>query len=59
MRHLILLVVLLLAGYGLWLLAGRATLHRLARHGLRIAAGLAVLLAGLVLAYHFNAFKLL
>jgi len=59
MRHLILLFVLLAACYGLWQLGGRSTLHRLARHALRLAALAAALLGLLVLAYHSQALRLL
>lgn len=59
MRHLILLFVAALAAYGLWQLGGRQSLHRWARHGVRLAAIAAVLLAALVLAYYSNAPKLL
>lgn len=59
MRHLVILFVAALAAYGLWQLAGRHSLHRWARHGIRVAAILAVLLAALVVAYYSNAPKLL
>ncbi|MBB5204694.1 hypothetical protein HNQ51_002008 [Inhella inkyongensis] len=59
MRHLLILLVALLAGYGLWQLAGRATFKRLTRHLLRVAALALVLLALLVLAYQTTAIKLL
>lgn len=59
MRHLLLLLVLLVLGYGLWQLGGRRTLHRLARHLLRIGAIALVLIALLVLAYQSSALKLL
>lgn len=58
-RHLILIFVAALAAYGLWQLGGRRSLHRWARHGVRLAAILAVLLAALVVAYHSTALKLL
>jgi hypothetical protein len=58
-RHLILLFVAALAAYGLWQLGGRHSLHRWARHGVRLGAVLALLLAALVVAYHSNAPKLL
>lgn len=59
MRHFLLLLLAALLGYGLWQLGGASRLHRLARHGIRLAAVLAVLLAGLVIAYHSNALKVL
>ncbi|MDR7335553.1 hypothetical protein [Roseateles asaccharophilus] len=59
MRHFILLFVLALAAYGLWQLGSRHTLNRWARHGIRLAAIAAVLLAALVVAYHSNALKVL
>jgi hypothetical protein len=59
MRHFLLLFIALLLGYGLWQLGGRTTLHRLARHALRIAAIALVLLAGLVLAFNSTSIKLL
>ena len=59
MRHLILLFVAALVAYGLWQLGGRHSLHRWARHGVRLAAIAALLLAALVVAYHSQALKLL
>lgn len=59
MRHFILLFVLALVAYGLWQLGGRHTLNRWARHGIRLAAIAAVLLAAVVVAYHSNALKVL
>ena len=59
MRHLLILLVALLAGYGLWQLGGRATFRRLTRHLLRVVALALVLLALLVLAYQTTAIKLL
>ncbi|MCY4746246.1 hypothetical protein NYO99_14760 [Pelomonas sp. UHG3] len=59
MRHLVLIFLAVLAAYGLWQLGGRRSLHRWARHGVRLAAVLALLLAALVLAYHSPALKLL
>ncbi len=59
MRHLLLLFILLVLGYGLWHIAGRRQLRQLTQHLLRIAAIGMVLLALLVLAYHFSAIKLL
>ncbi len=58
-RHLVLIFLAVLAAYGLWQLGGRRSLHRWARHGVRLAAVLALLLAALVLAYHSTALKLL
>lgn len=58
-RHFILLFVAALAAYGLWQLSGRHHLNRWARHGVRLAAIAAVLLAALVVAYHSNALKVL
>jgi len=58
-RHLVILFVAALAAYGLWQLAGRRSLHRLARHGIRVAAILTLLPAALVVAYYSNAPKLL
>ncbi len=59
MRPFILLLVAALLAYGLWQLGGRPQLHRWARHGVRLAAILALLLAALVVAYHSHALKLL
>lgn len=59
MRHVVLLFLVALVAYGLWQFGGRHSLHRLARHGIRLAAILAVLLAALVVAYNYNAPKLL
>ncbi len=59
MRHFILLLLAALLAYGLWQLGGRARLHRWARHGMRLAAIGALLLAALVIAYHSQALKLL
>jgi len=58
-RHFLLLLIAAVCAYGLWQLAGRARLHQWARHGMRLAAVAAVLLAALVIAYHSQAFKLL
>lgn len=58
-RHLILLFVAALAAYGLWRLGGRHSLHRWARHGIRLGAVAAVLLSALVVAYYSTAPKLL
>ena len=38
MRHFVLLFLAALAAYGLWQLGGRHSLHRVARHGIRLAA---------------------
>lgn len=59
MRHLILLFLAALAAYGLWHLGGRHSLHRWVRHGIRLGAVAALLLAALVVAYYSNAPKLL
>jgi Kef-type K+ transport system membrane component KefB len=59
LRHFVLLFLAALAAYGLWQFGGRHSLHRVARHGIRLAAILAVLLAALVVAYNSNALKLL
>ncbi len=59
MRHLAFIFVAVLAAYGLWQLGGRHSLHRWARHGVRLGAVLALLLTALVLAYNSTALKLL
>lgn len=63
MKHLILLFVVLAAGYGLWQLTRPLMrpeqLGLLARHSLRLAVLAAVLLALLVLAFFLPSAKLL
>ncbi|MDQ7743349.1 hypothetical protein [Hydrogenophaga pseudoflava] len=63
MRHLVLLFVVLAAGYGLWQftcpLMRAEQLGLLARHGLRLAVLAVVLLALLVLAFFLPSAKLL
>ncbi|MBH9551406.1 hypothetical protein [Inhella gelatinilytica] len=59
MRHLLLLFVALLVGYGLWQLGNRRAWRQATRHFLRVAALAVVLVALLVLAYLTPAIKLL
>lgn len=59
MRHFIVLLVVAIVAYALWYVGGRPSLNRWARHGLRLAAIVAVLLAALVTAYHSTALKVL
>jgi hypothetical protein len=59
LRHFLVLLLAAVAAYGLWQLGGRHSLHRWARHGMRLAAIAALLLAALVVAYNSTAIKLL
>lgn len=63
MKHLVVLLVLLFAGYGAWQatapLTRRHELRLIARHGLRLGAVVLILLALLALAYHLPSAKIL
>lgn len=63
MKHFAVLLGLLLAGYGLWWGLGPQRRQRCLAwagpHGLRLALGVLVLLAALVLAYQLPSIKLL
>jgi hypothetical protein len=63
MKHLLLLVVLLVAGYGTWHIISplerRHGLRLITRHGLRLGALVLLLLALVALAYHLPSTNIL
>ena len=58
MKHFFLILILIIAGYGLWQVADRSersiVLKQVTRHGIRILAILSVLVALLLLATQFT-----
>ncbi len=63
MKHLLLLLVLLVAGYGAWHIVPKTErdegVRLISRHGIRLGALVAVLLAVLAVAYYASSTRIL